>query len=68
MTKFVCKKALPLFLAVLFLFSIFPVAAHAEGPDISIEPTSGSESESTSSASASEVEMAGEMWYTNNEI
>ena len=59
MSKTIYRKALPIFLVVLMLFSIVPIAAHAEGPEISITPTSGVESEgSTSSTPNSDVDIS----------
>lgn len=58
MAKTIYRKALPLFLVFLMLFSIMPIAAHAESPDISIEPTSGTESGDTSSTPNSEVDIS----------
>ena len=58
MSKTICRKALPLFLVFMMLFSIMPMAARAEGPDISIEPTSGAESEGSSSTPNSEVDIS----------
>lgn len=58
MAKTIYKKALPLFLVILMLFSIMPIAAHAESPDISIVPTSGIEDESTSSSPNSDVDIS----------
>ena len=58
MSKTIRRTALPLFLAVLIIFSIFPLTAFAESPDISIEPISGVESEAVSSAPNSEVDIS----------
>ena len=46
MAKRFVKRVLPMMLVVILCFGIFPVGAMAASPDISIEPTSGSDSSS----------------------